>query len=412
MPEFRAFCGICTRFFSRETEPRILECGHSFCFDCFSFRECPICRKRLLAKSPPPVNFLFSKSREFSDFFCPRCQFPYDDSRFAPRVFQTCGHTFCEECLQLLREKKPDGYFLNCPYDCAKSEVKNFPKNYSFAEELAHEFGSCDQRLISEVFESPSLLFEPRTRLSSIDPSNQKLFTIEEVISILKKLLSRREKFNSIYPEAVKIASQQTALDKSEELVKLSQKLTDFSKKIQSCANDLDLTVASVINPTSFQNFLRIEVSPENPTINQFRDFLKNSKIVSNFFESKKDFIKNSLKKRIDNLSSLLVQVSSIRDFCSTVEKSLVRKVEGTQKLQKLFNDMSDCVHTDDIFPTSSPLKEEDFYVLSSEIIRRKNPFYEKYSASFKQMMRNDQSISSMADCEDFESMTESNSEI
>ena len=61
---------------------------------------------------------------------CPQCHIEYNQSTFAPRIFLTCGHTFCTFCLSRLLLNAPGE--IKCPLDSSiltatSNSIDNFP---------------------------------------------------------------------------------------------------------------------------------------------------------------------------------------------------------------------------------------------------------------------------------------------
>jgi len=76
---------------------------------------------------------------------CPVCLVPFDTSKKVPKIFPTCGHTVCQECLlQVLEMDRP-----KCPLDQLKfgrdfQTINAFPTNF-LGKDLLEVRGSWSQ---------------------------------------------------------------------------------------------------------------------------------------------------------------------------------------------------------------------------------------------------------------------------
>lgn len=67
---------------------------------------------------------------------CPQCQVKYNNSNNLPRILYNCGHTFCEECLNILHEKQSYKFILCplCQTDNLVEDINTLTKNLVLVE--------------------------------------------------------------------------------------------------------------------------------------------------------------------------------------------------------------------------------------------------------------------------------------
>ena len=124
-------CNICFENFEQDTEnePKIMECGDTFCLKCIQFIKkekekflCPICQKEIYEKieDMPTNKYVFNPLKTI---LCDMCSNEYDNnykSNKTPRVL-SCGHSFCTNCL---KSKLGSGDEITCMFCGQKTKRK------------------------------------------------------------------------------------------------------------------------------------------------------------------------------------------------------------------------------------------------------------------------------------------------
>ena len=68
---------------------------------------------------------------------CEICFNDYDSTKHIPRIIPTCGHTYCDVCIQVYLNS--NNRIFKCPKDQIinnNSNIESYPKNYDFAKLL------------------------------------------------------------------------------------------------------------------------------------------------------------------------------------------------------------------------------------------------------------------------------------
>ncbi|EFO92025.1 hypothetical protein CRE_10616 [Caenorhabditis remanei] len=144
-------CEICNLEYTETHYPLIFkECGHTFCESCVkNLQHCPTCRITVVPNildmkinSPLLKLALGKENPEVSE--CARCHHPYNSEFRIPRILTGCGHTVCQECIQMEIGHRFLHFDMECPF-CRNvtrvpdGSISKLPKNFavcSVIEEL------------------------------------------------------------------------------------------------------------------------------------------------------------------------------------------------------------------------------------------------------------------------------------
>ena len=153
-------CNICFENFEKdsENEPKIMECGDTFCLKCIECIKkekekflCPICQKEIYEKieDMPTNKYVFNPLKTI---ICDMCAKEFDnnyDSERTPRVLQ-CGDSFCTNCLKSNNRLKDEITCMFCGQK-TKRKAEDCRVNKMIIEKLEEEIISTMKYIDDQI---------------------------------------------------------------------------------------------------------------------------------------------------------------------------------------------------------------------------------------------------------------------